>query len=783
MKFFSDFLGGLVVLSFCFLGCLALNSCASAPVSEPVGSAPRERKPSVPTSALGAGEVEEADSALALPPLPENAPKASASSSSKKSVEPDASASLSPSSFESRRFVTDEAENKSGPYAFARDIKYPESNDADEGEDDLVFNFDNADLYEVIRTMASLLEINYIVDPGISGRVTIHTAGKLKKSNLFQIFNQILEANGLAAIKEGNVYKIGPLKNAPRSRISTRFGRDFGGAEEGERVIMQIVPLQFISAAEMTKLLTPFISADGTIISHGDTNTLLIVDRDIAILKALELVKVFDIDLFEDVRHRFYTLDYLGVDEMSKILSEIMQSYRPSDRGDFKIIPIQRLNMLLMIGKEQGLFDKAEAFIRRLDVPTADVTPRIFVYYVKNGDAEDLASLLGAVFGSGVESREAGGSRSSPTRSESEGEETAERKNPFAVTNPFSNSGSRGSSSDSAGRAIPKIRGHSNGQPGAGTLRGNLTITPDPARNALIIECIPSDYQTIETILKKLDVLPRQVLIEVVIAEISLDGSESLGVEWEYRRGEGGSPSLALLSGQMGAAGLQYTIGQTNRWSANFSALASQNKVNILSAPVVLASDNKEAKISVSDQIPVASAEYVFNSGGEGVTQTNIQYRDTGIILTVTPRINERGLVTMDISQEVSEQGDGVNVGGQSFPSFRERSVNTSLTVKHGQTLVMGGLMREREGGGKSGVPYLSRIPGLGFLFGRNQEEFVKTELILLITPNVIVSLEDIEAVTEEFKQKVEGIRLQHRSAESSLFYQEQESAPAPDSP
>jgi len=289
-------------------------------------------------------------------------------------------------------------------------------------------------------------------------------------------------------------------------------------------------------------------------------------------------------------------------------------------------------------------------------------------------------------------------------------------------------------------------------------LGGEIKITPDPIRNALIIEAVPSDYRIIEDILRQIDVLPRQVLIEVIIAEISLDGKDELGVEWKYEKGSGGSVTTSLLQGQMGKAGIQFTLGQLDRWSATLSALASENKANILSTPVVLASDNKEAEISISDQIPVASAEYLYDSGSNGVTQTNIQYRNTGIILSVTPHINERRLVSMEISQEVSDEGSGKNVGGKEYPSFRERKVITSLTVRDGQTIVMGGLMREKEDNVNSGVPILSDLPIIGFLFGKKKKERVKTELILLITPRVIVNLEDVDMITEDFKARVKSL-------------------------
>ncbi len=620
---------------------------------------------------------------------------------------------------------------------------------------DIVFNFDNADLYEVIRVMADILKINYIVEPNVRGRVTIHTAGKLRKDELFAVFFQILEANGLTAVREGELYKIGKLKDAPRMPLTTIVGKRRAPGSKGERVIMQIIPLEYISAQEMTKLLTPFISSEGTIVSHADSNTLLIVDKDVNIVKALELVKAFDIDLFEKVEHRLYHLKYVEADALSKVLKEILSAYGINEKKGTKFIGIKRLNMLFVISSDSGVFKKIEELISELDVQSADVEPRIFVYSVKNGEAEELATLLTTVFSQ---------SGNNERKKIVQANKKKENLGRYTPPNPFANTQ----------MAKNKKRARKSGpeqvQEGTGTLKGEIKITPDKIRNALIIEAIPSDYKIVEGILRKIDILPRQVLIEVVIAEISLDGKDSLGVEWQYKKGSGGSLSSSLLSGSMGGGGLNFTIGQTDRWSVSLATLSSKSKLNILSAPVILASDNKEASINISDQIPVASAEYIYDSGQNGVTQTNIQYRDTGIILSVTPHINDRGLVSMDINQEVSEQGEGVSVGGKDYPSFRERRVSTTLTVKHGQTIVLGGLMREKETKGTSGVPLLSDIPWIGFLFGKKSNEYVKTELILLITPRVIVDLEDVDEVTHEFKAKVDHIRNQNRIHEDSFI-------------
>ena len=199
--------------------------------------------------------------------------------------------------------------------------------------------------------------------------------------------------------------------------------------------------------------------------------------------------------------------------------------------------------------------------------------------------------------------------------------------------------------------------------------------------------------------------------------------------------------------------------------------MASKNKVNILSSPHVLASDGKEAKIDVSNEVPIISSETVISSSAEPLVTTDIQYRDTGVRLAVTPHINENGLVTMEVYQETSERGEDVNVAGANYPSFFKRSVDTTLTVRDDQTIVLGGLIRENKNQGRSGVPGLIDIPGLGWLFGDRNRTYDKAELIILLTPRVITSLDEVIAVTEEFEKKVAETIQYIRNKESSQTY------------
>jgi general secretion pathway protein D len=619
---------------------------------------------------------------------------------------------------------------------------------------DVVLNFDDADLYEVIRHLAELLDISYLVDPSaVKGSVTIHTAGSLKPDDLFPLFFQILEANGLTAVKEENVYKIISLKDAARMPITSRIGHSREDISPEERVIIQIIPLKFISVEELSKLLTPFISAEGTIVSHADSNTLVLVDKGVNIAKAIRLAEVFDINIFEKISHRVFRLEYTDAEEMSKMLTEIVGSYGAKIKADVKLIPVKRLNMLIAVTSMPYVFDEVERIIRQIDVPGHDIEPRIYVYSVKNGQAAELSDLLNNVFSGETSQKESKSKTEASAKSDAGAKpETGAKTDSSSFESAFAGSAPK--------KAVKKesVGGKSgkSDSPESGTLKGEIRIIADEIRNALVIEATPRDYQIVENILKRLDVLPRQVLIEVTIAEITLDAKTELGVEWWYKRGDGSTPDTNLLSANVGEAGLKYVIGQSLRWEAALSAFARDNKVNILSSPSVLASDNKEAKIDISTEIPVPSVGY--KNTASDIVETSIQYRNTGIILTVTPHINEHGLVSMDINQEISEQSGTMKVGNQDAQSFYKRSVKTTLTVRHGQTIVIGGLIKETKNKAYSGLPCVGGVPVLQYLLGKDSKSTDKTELILLITPRVITTLDDVDAVTEEFKGRVGGM-------------------------
>jgi len=638
-----------------------------------------------------------------------------------------------------RELTPQNIKGRSKPYVSA-DVLQSEltAGSAFEGEfhsTPVIINMENAELYDVVLFFVKQLGLNCIIEPDIKGKITIHTAGELNEKDLFPLFFQILEANGLTAIKEGKFYRIITMDNAPRASLPL-LGDEAGGGEGRQGMVMQIIPLHYIKTEEMVKILAPFISEKGSLVSHVNSNTLLLVDSSRNIEKIMKLVRSFDVDLFASIGHRLFKVKYVNSTSVAKIISEVLLSYGDKDKK-IKIINLEKLNSLMVLSADENIFEKVDELLSEIDVPGNDAESHIYLYFLKNSQAADMGGLLKSIFTKKEEEK------IKIKKTTETGNTKGETTNPFSLGEKVN--------------SVKLTRKKTGSDFGSGALRGEIKITEDSIRNALIIDAIPSDYRIVERVLKRLDILPRQVLISVTIVDVQLDDDLDLGVEWKYsHRSDDTQEHPSFLNIATGSAGLGFVIGQTLKWDARLSALASKKKIDIIATPSVLASDNIAAKIDISTEIPVASAQiqYDDSSNNTNKTQTDIQYRNTGIILNATPHINEYGLVTMDISQEVSEQSKAVKVGNSSYPSFFKRSVKTTLTVNSGQTIAIGGLIREVKSKSSSGVPFLSEIPLIGWLFGTKGKGVSKSELIILITPRVVGTPDDIDAVTAEFTKK-----------------------------
>jgi general secretion pathway protein D len=627
------------------------------------------------------------------------------------------------------------------PAASPPAVKLPETSKGSK----FVLNFDNADLFEVIRVMAEMMKMNYVIDPRVKGSVNIHTSGQISAEEVFPIFQSILKLNGATAVPKGPIYEIVPFGDAKKLYTAPLIGKEPAGRVEAEKYTIQIIALKFIPVAEVSKLIKPFLSDGADIVEHPPHNILIIGDTASNIRKSLDIIELFDIDIFAGTRLRLYPILHADVNEIAKEMEKIFSSFEvslKSARGvGITFTPIVRINSLLVVSSIPDIFEKVEKWLKDLDkVPGAGAMVSVFVYYVQNGKAKDMAEVLKQVYVSKgtVTPGATAGAAGVPAS-----QQRLVRPTPITPVTP--------------GQEAAPL------PPGA-VPQGEINIVVDETTNALIIRAYQRDYRAILEIIKKLDLYPKQAFIEVLLAEVTLDDLTKFGLEFstftagDYSIGMGGTPFLGIPG--TFSSGLRYTLAATGKLTAAIHASAAQNRLKVISSPHILASNNKEAKIQIGESRPILTNTYTTTATGTpGVVEGTIEYKDVGIILTVTPRISDGGLVSLDITIENSSVDFAALGNLPSVPFFKKKTAKTTLSIMEGQTIVIGGLIEETKNESTAGVPFLSRIPILGALFGYQTYQKIKTETLLLMTPHVIADLDQSNAITKEFREKVGAIK------------------------
>ena len=618
-----------------------------------------------------------------------------------------------------------------------------------------IFNFDNADLYEVIRVMAEVMKVNYLIDPKVKGVVNIHTTGQISNEEVFPIFQTILQLNGATAVRKGQLYEIVPFGDAKKLPFTTKM-EEGGKSGEEEKYVIQIIRLRYIPVSDASKMIKPFLSDGADIIEHPPQNILIVGDMGSNIRKVVDLIGLFDIDLFTDLKVRIYPVYNSDVNEIAKEMERIFASFEVSTKSGrgvgITFTPVTRINSLLVVSSIPEIFEKVEGWLKQLDrTPASDARLGVFVYYVQNGKAKDIAEVLKQVF--------------APQKAKTTGTGTTTTTTTTPTTTP-----PRGPSVRPTPPAPPPGGAPSTTPTEEGVPTGEINIVVDETTNALIIRAYPRDYRYVLETIKKLDLYPKQVLIEVFLVSIDLDDSNEFGVEWSTLMGNvtKGNTTYNWNLGMGGGAvdptqfltGIRYAIAATDKLTAAVHATAANSKSKVLSSPHLLASNNKEAKIQVGTSQPILTNTYTTATvGTTGVVEGTIEYKDIGIIVTVTPRISDGGLVTMDVSLEDSSVSTTALGSLSNVPVFSKKTAKTTLSITEGQTIVIGGMIEDTKNVSKSGIPLISKIPLLGGLFGNQSYDKKRSELMLLLTPHVIADMDQSSAVTRDFKEKVEGIR------------------------
>ncbi|WP_374476089.1 type II secretion system secretin GspD [Zoogloea sp.] len=652
--------------------------------------------------------------------------------------------------------------------------------------------FEKAPVTEVIHfIMGDLLKLDYAIVPPLSGDITLHTQGAVPKDQLLGILESLLLNNGIVMVPDVNGrYRIGKaetMKSAvpvPRRADSNLPG--YGSV---------IIPLQHIGAAEMADILRPVAGPEAFVRVDVLRNVLVLVGSRNQVEGWLEIVSTFDVDMLKGMSVGLFPLENSSVKEVETTLRSLFASgeagggaaAKPASSGTgtgktddagsaavrmagplgglIRVLGIERLNALLVITPRAHMLEQAKSWIERLDKPMeSDGEAQLYVYPVQNGSAQHLANLL-----NGLYAPQSSTNTGQSATGVAPGLATATQ----GTTGFGTTTGTLGLTTGTGGFGtgatnLASTRSGQNAQviPSSVTqvnLGKDVRVVADNNNNALLIHAPRRDYKRIEAALRQLDITPNQVLIEASIVEVTLTDETKYGLQWYFEGGlgNGGWRGTGVLGNSSTGAintaqqGFSYTVtNPLGAVRAVLNAMADKQLVNVISSPSVMVLDNQTASIQVGDQQPIRSSTTVTDGG---VSTSSIQYKDTGVLLSVTPSVNAGNLISMQINQSISDVGSIDSATGQR--SFLQRMIASKVAVRSGETIVLGGLIRDNKGDGKQGIPWLQDIPVIGALFSTTTLSKTRTELLVMITPRVVRTEQDVREVGSELKSKMQGLK------------------------
>jgi general secretion pathway protein D len=585
----------------------------------------------------------------------------------------------------------------------------------------IVLNFSDVDISTMVKFISDLTGKNFIMDERVKGKISVFSPTKISTDEAFSVFASVLELKGFAVVKAGKFYKILPSSDAKQSgmRLLTGTGR----VPVKETYVAQVIPLTRMPSKEAENFLKPIVSKDGYVASFGPANSLLVVDSAPNIQKILDIVTAIDSDMNREGAELVF-LQHASADNIAGIVQEWLfgrdQSTRTTQQSQGGsvgglLVPDARLNAVIIFGTEK---DKADIkkLIALVDVVPPTSSSKINVYYLENADATEVSKVLEGMFKT----------TATATAAATAGKNDAPQQSAFEGT--------------------------------------NISITPDKATNSLVIMGSPTDFQNLVQVIKQLDRRRRQVFVKALIAEVSLDKLRDIGTQLGV--GGAGTDGTIAAAGVLdpfnflGASNAQQraviTILQGLANNVNFSGvlkLLDQNgAVNVLSTPNILTSDNKEAEIFVGENVPFVSST---NLSSTGLSQQSIERKDTGITLRITPQITEGEYIKLDIYQEISAVKNSKGEAADLVTT--KRSAKTSVVVKDSDSVVIGGLIQTREEDTVTKIPLLGDIPLLGYLFKTKSKSRQKTNLLILLTPQIVRDAADMAVVSQKQKCVFEG--------------------------
>lgn len=623
--------------------------------------------------------------------------------------------------------------------------------------------FDNADIYDVLKVvMGDALKLDYVIDPSVQGRITLKSSGAVSMADIYSVLETALSTSNVAIVKQDKIYRVTKDANAVREKLPSM---GVGPASP----VMQIIPVKFVQASQLANTIRSFLGPQAIVTNDPTSRYLIVADRASNLEKVVDMVATLDVDYLQQVQVRLVPLVNSDASEIAKDLDALfktsgMFNWAGTDGTKVYFLPISRMNAVLVATSNDKLMGAAEQWIKRLDAePKNGLESFVHIYSVANGNAAHLADILRQLFG-GAANSTTGAPRTTTT----------------GASTPAPGAAPAGGAPQAAPTTTISRGNVPAGGSASGTasgLGGSVQVIADEITNTLIIKATAQDYAQIKKVLARIDTVSRQVLIQVMVAEVALNDTLQYGVEWwlnDTLRANGQSwPAKVGLGGSMKPAeapgivagtggGLTYSVlNTTGQIIGLLNLLGQDTNVNVLSTPHVMAGDGKLARIEVGDEVAVVTqTSSTPNAIGSTSISNSVTYRPTGIILEVTPVISASGRVSLTVSQEVSSvQAVGSTVGGVTYPNFSKRKVSTEVVVEDGKPLLIAGLIRDSGNNSVTGLPGLKDIPVLGGLFGSTKKVREKTELIISITSFIVNGKGDAERVSAQFENALKQLK------------------------
>jgi general secretion pathway protein D len=614
-------------------------------------------------------------------------------------------------------------------------------------EMDVSMTFHSADIATVLEVLlGELLDVNYIIGEEVGGKLTFRMVGKFYKEEMLNIIQGVLNVNNLAMVQRDGLIEVVLLGEAKLEASPLTMGKTIRA--KGANLVTQVVPLHYTVPQAILPTIRAFLTPSGIAMSPSDSHVVVIVDKASNVSRLVAMTDSFDIPFFGGKAVKFYDVTNVNVANLAKDLEALAVNLGAPPKGpqaQVGFIPLEDSNKLLVAVADPEMLATVDFWVKQMDVESPGGA-QIYIYKLQHKKAESMANIISELFTGSA------GTSSKVTRPDE----------PVQT-----------------GPSIPQVL------KSAASQAGPVTVIADAESNSLVMRALPKDYQNIRRIIEIMDATPKQVLIEVLIAEVTLTDALEFGVEYFLQEHQYGIASSLLPAGippldPVAIPEIIPSVGSTGGTKGIFispknpdltaivTLLDTTTDVEVLSTPRILVRHEQKAVIQVGQEEPILTQELQEADpaqAGEFITSNTVEYKDIGIILTVTPRIGENRMITLDVTQEVTSIQSEVTQGIDS-PRFTTRKATTSLVVEDGRTIIIAGIIESRYDNIVKKIPVISRIPVLGHLFKSENRTKKKTELMLVLTPRVVNNSDDADRLTQEFERKLEAIeKLRSKTA------------------